>query len=170
VEVQIAKLITMPLLDMGRAGNLVWVHFGVERQIVSELTGKTKSVGDYALHIQCPWRLMKDSKVRVGYSDLGQPASSPELDGREQDGVVDLSEHTAIDEAIPMIRQDLAQTRILVSHVQMSDVGDLRFVLTDQWELSVFVATGRASEQWRLFQPGQDVLHLVQTGSRLDWE
>src|SRR5579859_5778257 len=50
------RLLDLPLWAIGRAGSLEWFQFGSKR-IVSTLRGGTKEVGEFALHLDCPWRL-----------------------------------------------------------------------------------------------------------------
>lgn len=50
-----------PLCNAGRNINLVWFHFGA-KHIVHDSKGIPIEVGDYALHIQCSWRIVHREK------------------------------------------------------------------------------------------------------------
>src|SRR5712691_2385776 len=49
-------LVGLPLRSMGRAADLEWFGFGHPRE-VPKRNGGTKIVEDWALHVQCAWRL-----------------------------------------------------------------------------------------------------------------
>jgi hypothetical protein len=65
IENELSVLVGLPLMDAGRAADLEWFHFGQPHTIVDR-KGKPKEVGDYALHIQCGWRIVKDDRVIEG--------------------------------------------------------------------------------------------------------
>jgi hypothetical protein len=52
----LARLMGLPLWGVGRAG-IVWFQFG-NRRTVPTMKGGTKEVGEFALHLGCPWRLV----------------------------------------------------------------------------------------------------------------
>ena len=61
----------MALWSSGRAADLEWFQFG-QRRTVTARNG-TKEVGEYALHIQCGWRIRCGDQVVVGGRDLYYP-------------------------------------------------------------------------------------------------
>ncbi len=125
------------------------------------------SVGQYALHIQCPWRLESPAGVVTGFSDLWQPAAeAPDMDW-------DTWDYDTHDN-----RQDLQlrhllggydeRTHSLVNHtgllvveaVTADSYGGAVIHLSGNYRL-VLVPTGSRGEHWRLFQPQSDAPHLV---------
>ena len=58
----------LPLWAVGRAGSLVWFQFG-ERRPVTDRKGEHREVGAYALHVDCPWRLVDDAGTEHANED-----------------------------------------------------------------------------------------------------
>lgn len=54
---EISCLIGQRINYIGRASNMLDIHFG-ENVVVTTRLG-TKTVGTYTLHVQCPWRIIK---------------------------------------------------------------------------------------------------------------
>ena len=54
---------------VGRACDLLWLHFGDYRTIVDR-RGKTREVGDWALHAQCAWRFVRPDSIVLASTDL----------------------------------------------------------------------------------------------------
>ena len=70
----------LPMWAAGRtAVSLLWLHFGGVHDVVDR-SGAAKTVGDYALHIDCPWRIVQRDVVVVGALDRFSPG-----DGQEDD-------------------------------------------------------------------------------------
>jgi hypothetical protein len=72
IENELSVLVGLPLWIAGRVADLEWFHFGQPHTVVDR-KGKPKEVGDYALHIQCGWRVVKDDCIIVGSRDLYYP-------------------------------------------------------------------------------------------------
>ncbi|MFL0475401.1 hypothetical protein ACH0CI_25775 [Priestia sp. 179-F W1.4 NHS] len=68
IRSQIGKLIGLNLRYAGRASNLFWLGFG--EMISVTRRGKTEELAEYALNIQCSWRITKDNKILVGSRDF----------------------------------------------------------------------------------------------------
>src|SRR5208282_3266343 len=69
IQQALAPLVGLPFRHIGRATNLLWLHFG-ELHEVPRSRGGTKVVGDWAVHVQCPWRLIQHGQILVGYHDF----------------------------------------------------------------------------------------------------
>jgi hypothetical protein len=65
------SLIGTALWSSGRAADLEWFQFGERRTVTTG--GRTKEVGEYALHVQCGWRIRRGDQVVVGGRDLYYP-------------------------------------------------------------------------------------------------
>ena len=70
------KLQGLPLWDWGRAANLIWFEFGARRTVTGHTRNEQRVVGEWALHVQCAWRLTSPSGIEVAYQDIYYPASS----------------------------------------------------------------------------------------------
>jgi len=74
----------LPLWASGRGADMQWFAFGNQRQVVGH-SGTSRAVGDYSLHVQCPWRIVRGDAIVVGSRDLYYPADEtaevpPEFD------------------------------------------------------------------------------------------
>jgi hypothetical protein len=72
IQKVLSPLVGMPLWSSGRAADLEWFHFGQRRTVTAR--GRAKEVGEYALHVQCGWRIRHGDQVVVGGRDLYYPA------------------------------------------------------------------------------------------------
>ena len=65
ITIQLQALVGLKLSIARRAADMLVLHFGTIREVESRsLSGRKKdakkgTVGDYALHIQCAWRLFR---------------------------------------------------------------------------------------------------------------
>jgi hypothetical protein len=141
-----------------RAADMRVFHFGK----VSEVAGG--SVGEIALHIQCPWRIEGREGVVTGRSDLWVPsrelqAREPELDltkwkydfGNLQDekmghflGGYDVATRSAVNR----------KGGLIVQAVAADDLGGATIFLSGDYRVVIFPA-GTTAEEWRIFRPGE---------------
>jgi hypothetical protein len=67
----LAPLRGLPLRAAGAAADLLWLQFGAAHTVVAQFgprRGQPRPVGEYALHLQCPWHLASHAGDRgVGY-------------------------------------------------------------------------------------------------------
>ena len=62
-------LVGLPLSHSFRAADMRMLHFGKARVV------ENGRVGDYALHLQCPWRVEGPDGIVTGSDDLWEPAN-----------------------------------------------------------------------------------------------
>jgi hypothetical protein len=111
--------------------------FGGRRPSTSR-GGEARIVGDYALHLQCAWKLVSP----------GGPVARSEL--RQAD-------------ATPALQAWLDENELIVSKVVSDPGGAFRVELSGGAALEVSVrAHAGDDEAWRLFRPDRDDAHLVQ--------
>jgi hypothetical protein len=61
LEAALAPLIGLPLWSSGSAADLHWFQFGARCEVTAQFgprKGTRRTVGEYALHVQCEWRLL----------------------------------------------------------------------------------------------------------------
>jgi len=151
----LAPLVGLPFRCIGRATNLLWLQFG-ELHEVSDRRGGTKVVGDWAVHVQCPWRFVQHGKILAGYHDFYY---TPDGDTPEDWDVVG---KTRFDIAASTICTEFAKTPPVVASVQVDDVGGFSVHLSGEFRLDVFPdESDDTSEHWRIFQPRVDSKHFV---------
>lgn len=160
------RLIGLPLAIARDAGNMKNFQFGAVRPHPS---GRG-AVGQYALHIQCPWRLVGSEGIVTGSTDYYEPA--------EEDQEVDLKDVQAGNRQRKHLTGLLggydSNTRSLVNNsdrfvvegVLVDDCNGLDLTLSGGFHLQIFPC-GSIGEDWRFFAPGTDDDHVVVDAGRL---
>jgi hypothetical protein len=127
-----------PLWAVGRAGSLEWFQFG-PRRVVPTLRGGTKEVGQFALHLDCPWRLT---------------GPRGEL----------LPDH----QSEPEVLAGLTSPSLLVCGVRAEESGGFDLEFVGGRRLRAEPDEMDRLEYWRLFQPGSGEPHFVMWPSGAD--
>ena len=159
------KLVGLNLRYAGRASNLFWLGFG--EKILVTRRGKREEVAEYALHIQCSWRIAKGNKIVVGSRDFYSPRTGLENENGHFEW--DVQGNNRFDERIESIIEDIDENTI-VERVDSDEVGGLKIFLSQGYLLEVFPDTSEDdeySEFWRLFKRKEDSSHFVVTGNGL---
>ena len=116
------------------------------------------TVGEYALHIQCPWRIDGPAGIVTGRTDLWKLPSGeyPPDDWEPRHG------NNLQDERIGRLLggEDLATGAhvnhtdlLVVERVWASDFGDVILSLSGDYRLVIF-PSGSCGEAWRIFRHG----------------
>jgi hypothetical protein len=133
-------------------------------RIRSHPSGKG-TVGDLALHVQCPWRLVTTTGILTGSADYYEPA----VEGEE----VDLNDRESGNLQRKNLRELFqsydAETRSLVNNsdslivtsLDADRFGGFDLELSGGVHLQVF-PDGARGENWRLFSSGDDESHFIQ--------
>jgi len=151
-------LLGLPWWSLGRAGDLQWFHFG-ERRSLPGRDGSSREVGDYAIHVQAPWRLCSDGKILLGSRDLNFPRGTSRLDEVPED--FDWDRHpTRLDEVAEAVEQHFLPRK--VTQVNVESTGSVALIFESNLSLEIFPDGATESEPWRLFVPDDnDRDHLI---------
>lgn len=132
------------------------------------------AVGEYALHVQCPWRFEGPEGIVTGRSDLWEPLDAEaEIDWNTWD--YEENENLQ-DELMNILMQGYdPQTgsfsddmdMLVVEAVAGDTFGGATLTLSGGIHLVIFPA-GSRSEDWRIFRPGTDEPHFVVSGGRIE--
>ena len=152
----------LPLWALGRAADLAWFEFGDRRTVLSH-PGKEKLVGDYALHIQCPWRITRGGKIITGRGDI---FCTPEESEESTPAEFDWQKGNRFDRIVAVLF-DNEQCQFAVQSVRVGEAGGLVIELEDGYKLEVFPHDSESAEHWRFFKPYSDEPHLVFSGTGL---
>jgi hypothetical protein len=157
-----AALLGLRLWSSGRASDLQWFSFGEQRTITT-MKGTTSQVGEFALHVQCPWRIVRADVLVVGSRDLYAPADeeAPVPDEFKYDGVV-----TRRDKRMAELFAD--DTVLTVRAIDVGEAGALGIALDSGHILELFPNDSTLGEDWRLFRPYRDDPHLVISGGTIE--
>lgn len=151
----LSQLGGLPLRTIGRACNLLWLQFGQWRE-VPERRGGTKTVGQWALHVQGEWSL----------SRLGKPVTS-NADYYVNEEGQDLGDHwdtpgnSQFDAIATRLRAHFESSPPLVTSVKCGPQGAFSLDFNDGTTLDVSPGRADGEESWRLFQPATDARHFV---------
>jgi hypothetical protein len=156
-------LIGQPLWSSGRTDDLEWFQFG-QRRTVKSRRGDAKEVGEYALHIQCAWRIRHGDQVVVGGHDLYYPPE--ERDDRPEDFDWEVLGANRRDRRIAELFQN--ETRqFLAGKIEVGEAGSFTILFDDEYALDVLPDDSLSDEHWRLFKPSSEEPHFVVTGKGL---
>lgn len=130
----------LPLSAMRHAADMLVCHFGA---MTAHPSGRG-TIGEFALHVQCPWRLDERGRTITGSDDAQA--------GTGEQGSIQSVMLTATFGA-PNARAGWSNAtgKFVVSDATISPFGDLIVSFSGGEKLSVFPA-GVATEAWRLLQ------------------
>ncbi len=132
------------------------------------------TVGEYALHVQCPWRIEGSDGITTGRGDLWEPAEpSQEIDWDKWDYETDENLQDRRMAALlggydPVTGSFVNSTEhLIVEDVCADDYGGASIRLSGGYKLVLFPA-GTRGEDWRVFRPDTYESHFVVAGGRIE--
>lgn len=156
----------LPLWDAGRAATMLWLQLG-ERVSAPTSRDPERITGDYALHIQCPWRISGRDGIVTGAADMFAPAD-PNLPEWEFDA--DRPGTSIADRELRRWIDSYAHRPLAVVGIEVDRCGGFVLKLSEGFAFEVFpdaVGTDpEHGEHWRLLQPGRETRHFVMRGAR----
>lgn len=164
LEAALAPLVGLSLWASNRAADLQSFQLGAKRTVTTQFgprKGQQREVGEYALHVQCAWRIRGPHGIVVGSRDrFYRPGPAP-LSHADDDWHWDEPGANRCDERIG----EWIQARSYrVERVSADATGGIVLVLADGFALEVFPddsLRGESSEHWRLLRPDEDSDHFV---------
>jgi hypothetical protein len=160
----LSRLIGLPLTGSHRAADMRIFQFGKLRSAVSKSPKrKPRLVGDWALHIQCPWRIDRPEGIITGRMDLwlspdGEYLPDDLPHGDELPNLQDVQVQTWLEQNA---------SSLIVKSVDADQHGGGSVEFVDGSAIRFFPA-GKHGEDWRLFRPGSDEHHFVITGGAVE--
>lgn len=140
--------------DGGRGADMKMFAFGSPR-LVPRRNGEV-SVGQFALHLQCPWRLTQHGVLITSHEDITLPVSA-HSGGASSDS----RGGNRCDEAVERL---FAASKFSVVGTSCHQLSEVAIACSDGLALQISVDDA-STEQWRLFEPaevpGQGKDHLV---------
>ncbi len=163
VEQHLRPLIGLPLSDFGRACDMAMFSFG-EIDVVDGTRGY-----DYALHVQCAWRLQSKERIIAGRHDLFDPSEETEdFDWESWDWTE--SSETRLDRCMQeflLLDEVKANGGPVVEDVRADAHGGATLSLLHGYALVLFPA-GSEGEDWCLFRPRTSDPLFVVNGGRVE--
>lgn len=164
IESTFAPLVGLPLWDHHRVLDLQVFHLGAKRIAVAQFgprKGQTSIVGEYALHVQCAWRIIEANEIVVGSRDLYSKSSIA--------AIVSGDDWT-------WQRDNLRDERItawfgkrerIIESIRADAIGGFAMTLRGGAVLEVFPDSSANVESWRLLPPNDEAPHFVVVGCQL---
>jgi hypothetical protein len=146
----LSQLVGLRLTVARRAADMRTFQFGDLRPV------DRGTVGEFALHVQCPWRIEGPIGIVTGRLDLWEPL----------DEQVPYDEKWHYDESPNLqdarMEHWFAENKaaLVVKDVDADDYGGAAIILEQGYVVRLFPA-GTRGEDWRLFRPKTDIPHLV---------
>ena len=133
-----------PLSGIGRGANMLWMGFGKDVK-TTNLKGEERLVSEYALHIQCAWRLLYRKRIFTGNGDFY------ELTETNDTGDWDTKGGNLFDLKAVELNSVLSQKCFTIQKIMMRNTGDLKICLSNGLRLEVFPNDSLYEEYWRFF-------------------
>jgi hypothetical protein len=126
-----------------------------EARITDTPRGPRKAA-EYALHLQCAWRLREDEAVLIGSSDLYTPT-----DPAEDKSNFDWDEPQATRRDVLMAELLKDERPLVVEQVLFGNAGALQILFQEGLCLEVFPENTVDDEYWRLLRPERSMPILL---------
>ncbi len=150
-------LIGLPLSRIGRASSLLWMHFGKLSEIALS-DGRTKTVGDWAVHVQCSWRLARKGAIVLASRDFYRTN-----DGQLIGGDWENSGESKFDRMVKTINQ---APPWIIRSIDCDNIGGFKLNIGGEFNFDVFPDSSAPGELWRLLQPSTPHKHFVVKSNR----
>ena len=157
VVAALSRIVCLPLTAAGRAADMRMFDFGHLRSAGNGF------VIDYALHVQCAWRIESNEGIVTGRSDLWKPVDDHAP--FDEDWDYDTSPNLQ-DNVVALWLTDNASS-LVVQNVDADEFGGAAIGFDQGFSLRLFPA-GTRSEDWRLFQPKTAAAHFVVSGGEIE--
>lgn len=163
IESALSVLIGLPLWGGHRAADLQVLKFGI-RISTADRKGRPCEIGEYGLHLQCPWRISGPDGVVVGAMDLYHPP------GEQPEVPPDFNWETGNrrDERLSAFFERTKDNPTQVLKASANDCGGFVLDLAGGFQLEVFPADSLPDEYWRLLKPRDLESHFVVTGKGIE--
>ena len=165
IENELSVLIGEEIKKLRRVVSMVGVDFGddIEKVMNDEIQSSSEQAeinksSKFSLHIHSSWRILKDSEICVGHSDLFNRDIGGFKIYEYNDKSVANVEFTKISRGL----NEIFETEtIRVIQVEANELGDLKIYMEDNYCLEIFVDAFEDVESWRFFRNDKDSDHIV---------
>jgi hypothetical protein len=151
----------LPLWASNRACDLQSFQFGAQC-VLPDRRGGTREVGEFALHIQCAWRISSSNGIIVGSNDRYYPRTDAET---VESFEWDILGNNLCDERVDAFIID--HCPLIVKSICSNNFGGFTLSFEEKFYLEVFPDDSRQDEYWRLFMPDSDQPHTVMSANML---
>lgn len=152
--------------SIGRAVDMCWLSFGQTIK-VRDHKGNEKEKGAYALHLQCPWRIIDEHTgvIVMASSDIYEPNSKLEW---SEEFEWDVIGNNLFDEKAEKWNSEKNIT--CVSAVKITNFGDIEIRFSNGFLFNSFMNISLDEEGWRFLKCDCTDSHMVGTGTGIKFE
>jgi hypothetical protein len=148
IERHLQQLVELRLTTTTRAANMECLKFGY--LLETNKAGQGIQIGEFALHLQSPWRFTSNTKIFVGSDDLYEPVD----ENAEYDENFDWDKPNGNLRDFKL--QELIRTQNLtVANVMGDNFGGINVLFSNGISLTVFPTFSKVdkySEHWRFIR------------------
>jgi hypothetical protein len=142
----LAPLVGLPLRHLGRSSNMLLLQFGNPHE-VSAHDGSMKTIHDWTIQIQCPWRISQHGQIVIAYRDFYYSDVA-----KNNQAVMNKSRY---DSVLGSLSAEFETTPPRVISIDSDDTGAFSLHLNDGYRLEAIPAENTESgKHWRIFEPG----------------
>jgi hypothetical protein len=163
IETNLRVLIGQPLVSVTRAANMQMFGFG---KWVDAIEGEARKVGEYALHLQCVWRVVSSNRIIVAQRDMYYPLGDPETE--PEHWMWDRQGANRCDERTKRLITQYTNCPLIVESIVADEIGGLSLLFSEGIKLEVFPDDSLPDEYWRFFKPGTEENHFVVSGEGVE--
>ena len=163
IKTTLEKTIGLTLTRTTRAANMECLKFG-QHFITDKVDGEL-NIGEFGIHLQCPWRITNGQKILIGSFDVYEQADQnakydPDFDWDRPN--VNLRDNN--------LNKLIENVKLTVEKIDADDFGGFEIIFNDNYTLTTFPATSITGEYWRLLdnRPNMEK-HFVVSGDGI-WE
>ena len=159
IEKNLNPLIGLQLTRTTRAANMECLKFGLKEQ--ESIKSRIVNVGEYGLHIQCDWRIIKENEIIVGSRDLFEPSTTIQ-DSHE----FDYEKGNLRDKKI---RNLINKNRLIVKSIISDNFGGLKIEFLNNYLIEIIPMTTTEDEYWRLLNnKNEKEKHFIISGNGIE--
>lgn len=148
IERRLSVLRGVDLSGVNHAADMLTVGFGPLRQ-VKNFKGVVKYVGEWALHVQCVWRLERAGDIVATRDDLCGP---------------DEKAHATASRLREML---IEHGPVVVEHLAANEAGGVVLTLSGDLYLVIVPDGIEGDEDWRFFANSSEARHFVIEGGKV---
>jgi hypothetical protein len=166
IEAALQPLAGLPLWRSTRAADMQCFHLGAEVTSISKFgprKGQAFTHGEYALHVQCGWRIVGPNGIVVGWSDL-YLAAGPDPYAKSDDWDWDPQGASRRDERVAAWLDGRVH---VVERVLADPLGGCVLLFAGGFSLEILPTSSHDGEYWRLLGAAA-MPHFVVTGAGIE--
>jgi hypothetical protein len=151
-------LVGEPLLELGRAADMMWMGFG-DVVLAPTRVDPDRRLARHRLHVSCPLRLDSAAAVLVASSDIYRRPCEPHSSARFADW--DKPGANLFDALVATYWRANEPGSVRVDRISADSFGGLELRLSGDQVIRIFPSRSGADEHWRYFQINSDHDHFV---------